>query len=185
MLREVEKTVDDKMTKTIEVLKDNLTKVRTGRAHVGFLDQVEVDYYGGMVRLSQVANVTLLDSRTLGVKPYEKNMLNVIEKAIRDGNLGLNPASSGDMIRVPMPMLTEETRKEMTKIVKSEGEGTKIAIRNIRREANNEIKNLLKDKDISEDDARRSEESIQKITDQYINEVASIIEEKEKDLLEL
>ncbi|MCV2503959.1 MAG: ribosome recycling factor, partial [Neisseriaceae bacterium] len=153
MLREIEKTVDDKMTKTIEVLRENLTKVRTGRAHVGFLDQVEVDYYGSMVPLIQVANVTLLDSRTLGVKPYEKNMLSGIEKAIRDGNLGLNPASSGDMIRVPMPMLTEETRKDMTKIVKSEGEDAKIAIRNIRREANNDIKNLLKDKEISEDEA--------------------------------
>ncbi|MBN3859777.1 ribosome recycling factor [Neisseriaceae bacterium PsAf] len=185
MLREIEKTVDDKMTKTIEVLRENLTKVRTGRAHVGFLDQVEVDYYGSMVPLIQVANVTLLDSRTLGVKPYEKNMLSGIEKAIRDGNLGLNPASSGDMIRVPMPMLTEETRKDMTKIVKSEGEDAKIAIRNIRREANNDIKNLLKDKEISEDEARRSEESIQKITDKYIDEVDLIVEEKEKDLLEL
>lgn len=185
MLKEIEQTTESKMTKTVEVLKENLMKVRTGRAHTGFLDQVEIDYYGSSVPLSQVANLTLLDSRTISVKPFEKNLVSVIEKAIRDSDLGLNPATSGDLIRVPMPMLTEETRKNMTKIVKNEGEDAKIAIRNIRRDANQDAKNLFKDKEISEDDLFRSEETIQKMTDKFITIIDGIVAEKEKDLLEI
>lgn len=185
MVRELEKTADEKMTKSLEALKNNLAKIRTGRVHVGFLDQIEVEYYGNILPLKQVANITLLDSRTLVVKPHEKNLLSVLEKAIRDSDLGLNPASFGEAIRVPMPMLTEETRKDMIKIVKAEGEEVKISIRNIRRDTNHEIKNLLKDKEISEDEAHRSEEAIQKITDKYIDEIDVMVAKKEKDLLEI
>ena len=185
MLQEIEKIVEEKMNKSINVLKENLTKVRTGRAHSGFLDQVEVEYYGSSVPVNQVASVNLLDARTLVVKPYEKNMISTVEKAIRDAQLGLNPASSGESIRVPMPMLTEETRKNMTKIVKSEAEEAKVAVRNIRRDANQDIKKKLKDKELSEDDAHQLEESIQKITDRHISQIDAIIADKEKDLLEI
>ena len=159
--------------------------MRTGRAHTGLLDQVKVDYYGSDVPVSQIANVTLLDARTISVKPYESNMAGAIEKAIRDSDLGLNPSAMGDLIRVPMPMLTEERRKDLIKVVRHETEEARVAVRNIRRDANNELKNLLKDKEISEDDNRRGEEAIQKLTNQYIAEMDKILEAKEKDLMEV
>lgn len=171
------------MQRSLEVLKENLSKVRTGRAHTGLLDQVEVEYWGSMVPVSQVANVTLLDARTIGVKPFESNMAAKVEKAIRDSHLGLNPASIGDLIRVPMPMLTEERRKDLIKVVRGETEEGRVAIRNVRRDANNDFKRLLKDKEISEDDARRGEELIQKLTDKHIAEVDKMLAAKEEDLM--
>lgn len=183
MLNEIQKTAEGKMQKSLEVLKENLAKVRTGRAHTGLLDQVEVEYWGSMVPVSQVANVTLIDARTIGVKPFESNMAAKVEKAIRDSNLGLNPASVGDLIRVPMPMLTEERRKDLIKVVRGESEEGRVAIRNVRRDANNDFKRLLKDKEISEDDARRAEEAIQKLTDKFIAEVDKVLSAKEEDLL--
>ena len=185
MLKEIQNTAEEKMKKSVEALKTNLAKVRTGRAHTGLLDQVKVDYYGSDVPVSQVANVTLLDARTISVKPYESNMAGAIEKAIRDSDLGLNPSAMGDLIRVPMPMLTEERRKDLIKVVRHETEEARVAVRNIRRDANNELKNLLKDKEISEDDNRRGEEAIQKLTNQYIAEMDKILEAKEKDLMEV
>ena len=161
-LQEVKTNAEQKMSRSIENLKANLAKIRTGRAHTGLLDHIHVDYYGSPTALSQVANVNLVDSRTIGVQPYEKKMVAVIEKAIRDSDLGLNPAASGDLIRVPMPALTEERRRELTKVVKHEGEETKIAIRNIRRDANEGFKKLVKEKAISEDDERRGQEDAQK-----------------------
>lgn len=185
MVNAIEQSAEEKMQKSVESLKNNLAKVRTGRAHTGLLDQVSVDYYGSQVSISQVANITLLDARTISVKPYESNMAAPIEKAIRDSDLGLNPAAMGDLIRVPMPMLTEERRKDLIKIVRSETEDARVAVRNIRRDANNEFKKLLKDKEISEDDNRRAEEAIQKLTDKYIAEMDKILEVKEKDLMEV
>lgn len=185
MLKEIQNTAEEKMKKSVEALKTNLAKVRTGRAHTGLLDQVKVDYYGSDVPVSQIANVTLLDARTISVKPYESNMAAAIEKAIRDSDLGLNPSAMGDLIRVPMPMLTEERRKDLIKVVRHETEESRVAVRNIRRDANTELKNLLKDKEISEDDNRRGEESIQKLTDKYIAEMDKILEAKEKDLMEV
>ncbi|MFD1243638.1 ribosome recycling factor [Paralysiella testudinis] len=183
MINDIQKTAEDKMQKSLDVLRDNLAKVRTGRAHAGLLDQVEVEYYGSPVPVSQVANVTLIDARTIGVKPFESKMAGAIEKAIRDSNLGLNPASMGDLIRVPMPMLTEERRRDLIKVVRSEAEDGRVAIRNVRRDANNDFKRLLKDKDITEDDARRGEENIQKTTDKYIGEVDKLLAHKEEDLM--
>ena len=185
MLKEIQNTAEEKMKKSVEALKTNLAKVRTGRAHTGLLDQVKVDYYGSDVPVSQIANVTLLDARTISVKPYESNMAAAIEKAIRDSDLGLNPSAMGDLIRVPMPMLTEERRKDLIKVVRHETEEARVAVRNIRRDANNELKNLLKDKEISEDDNRRGEDAIQKLTDKYIAEMDKILEAKEKDLMEV
>lgn len=185
MIKEIQTTAEEKMKKSVEALKNNLTKIRTGRAHTGLLDQVDVDYYGSKVPVSQVANVTLLDARTISVKPYESNMTAAVEKAIRDSDLGLNPSSMGDIIRVPMPMLTEERRKDLIKVVRHETEEARVAVRNIRRDANNELKALLKDKEISEDDNRRGEESIQKLTDKYIAEMDKILDAKEKDLMEV
>ena len=185
MLKEIQNTAEEKMKKSVEALKTNLAKVRTGRAHTGLLDQVKVDYYGSDVPVSQIANVTLLDARTISVKPYESNMAGAIEKAIRDSDLGLNPSAMGDLIRVPMPMLTEERRKDLIKVVRHETEEARVAVRNIRRDANNELKNLLKDKEISEDDNRRGEEAIQKLTDKYIAEMDGILANKEKDLMEV
>lgn len=185
MIQEIQKTAKEKMEKSVEALKNNLAKVRTGRAHTGLLDQVEVDYYGSLVPVSQIANVTLLDARTISVKPYESNMAGAIEKAIRDSNLGLNPAAMGDLIRVPMPMLTEERRRDLIKVVRSETEDGRVAVRNVRRDANQELKNLLKDKDISEDDAHRAEDSIQKLTDDYIAQMDELLVVKEKDLMEV
>jgi ribosome recycling factor len=180
---EVKKNAEQKMQKCIEALKTDLGKVRTGRAHTGLLDHVMVDYYGSMMPISQVANVTLLDARTIGVSPWEKKMLQVVEKAIRESDLGLNPASQGDTIRVPMPALTEERRKELIKVVKGEGENAKVAIRNVRRDANNGLKDLLKDKLISEDDDRRAQDDIQKLTDRYVAEVEKALQAKETDLM--
>lgn len=180
---DVKKTAEQKMHKSIETLKADLAKVRTGRAHVGILDHVLVDYYGTPTQISQVANLTLLDARTIGVQPWEKKMVNVIEKAIRESDLGLNPSTQGDLIRVPTPALTEERRKEIVKVVKGEGEDAKVAIRNIRRDANEALKKLLKDKACSEDDERRAQDDVQKLTDKFVAEVDKLITEKEKELL--
>jgi len=183
MINDVKKTAEQKMQKSLEAFKADLTKIRTGRAHTGILDHVQVDYYGNPTPINQVANVTLIDARTIGVQPWEKPMLAKIEKAIRDSDLGLNPASVGDVIRVPMPMLTEERRKEMIKLVRSEAEGARVAIRNIRRDANNDFKNLLKDKAITEDDDRRAQDDVQKLTDKAIIEVDKLLAAKETELM--
>lgn len=180
---DVKKTADQKMNKSIETLKADLAKVRTGRAHVGILDHVMVDYYGNPTALNQVANLTLIDARTIGVQPWEKKMLQAVEKAIREADLGLNPATQGDMIRVPTPPLTEERRKEMVKLVKSETETAKIAIRNVRRDANEGLKKLLKDKECSEDDERRAQDDVQKLTDKFVAEADKLAAEKEKELM--
>lgn len=180
---DVKKNADQKMQKSIETLKADLGKIRTGRAHIGLLDHVTVDYYGTETALSQVANVTLIDARTIGVQPWEKKLMPVIEKAIRDSDLGLNPSSQGELIRVPTPPLTEERRKEMVKLVKNEGEDAKVAIRNIRRDANESLKKLLKDKACSEDDERRGQDDVQKLTDKFVQEVDKMISEKEKEVL--
>jgi ribosome recycling factor len=182
-IADIKKNTEQRMNKSIETLKANLAKVRTGRAHPGILDSVMVDYYGSPTQLSQVANVTLIDARTIGVQPWEKKMLNAIEKAIRDSDLGLNPSSQGELIRVPTPPLTEERRKEMVKLVKNEGEDSKIAIRNVRRDANESVKKLVKDKEASEDDERRSQDEIQKMTDKFVAEVDKLLAEKEKEVL--
>jgi len=182
-IADIKKNTQDRMTKSIETLRADLAKVRTGRAHVGILDHVTVDYYGSPTPLSGVANITLIDARTIGVQPYEKKMLQAIEKAIRDADLGLNPSSQGEQIRVPTPMLSEERRKEMVKLVKSEAEDAKIAIRNIRRDANEQVKKLVKDKLASEDDERRSNEEIQKLTDKFVVDVDKMVVDKEKEVL--
>ena len=183
MLEEIKKTADAKMQKSLESLKNDLAKVRTGRAHIGLLDHVMVEYYGSMVAVNQVANVNLGDARTINVQPYEKNMIGKVEKAIRDCDLGLNPATNGDLIRVPMPMLTEERRRDLTKIVRAESEGAKVAIRNVRRDANDTLKKLLKDKEISEDDERRAQDEVQKMTDKAVIEVDRLLQVKETDLM--
>ncbi|MBC7501785.1 MAG: ribosome recycling factor [Herminiimonas sp.] len=182
-IADVKKNTDQRMTKSIETLKADLGKVRTGRAHVGILDHVQVEYYGSPTALTQIANVTLIDARTIGVQPWEKKMITTVEKAIRDADLGLNPSTQGDMIRVPTPPLTEERRKEMVKLVKSEAEDAKIAIRNIRRDANEALKKLLKDKDCSEDDERRAQDDVQKLTDKFVSEVDKLVADKEKEVL--
>ena len=183
MLDDIKKTADGKMQKSLESLKNDLAKVRTGRAHAGLLDHVMVEYYGSMVAVNQVANVNLGDARTINVQPYEKNMIGKVEKAIRDCDLGLNPATNGDLIRVPMPMLTEERRRDLTKIVRAEAEGAKVAIRNVRRDANDTLKKLLKDKEISEDDERRTQDEVQKLTDKAVIEVDRLLTAKEIDLM--
>ena len=183
MINEIQKSAESKMQKSLEALKNNVAKVRTGRAHRGLLDHVSVDLYGSPVPISQVANITLMDARTISVKPFESKMAAPIEKAIRDSDLGLNPSSMGDLIRVPMPMLTEERREDLIKVVRAEAEDGRVALRNVRRDANNEFKNLLKDKEISEDDARRGEEAIQKLTDKSVAEVDKILAAKETDLM--
>ncbi|GAB3411550.1 ribosome recycling factor [Massilia agilis] len=180
---DVKKNAQDRMNKSIETLKSDLAKVRTGRAHTGILDHVMVDYYGSPTPLSGVANLTLLDARTIGVQPWEKKMLAVIEKAIRESDLGLNPSSFGEMIRVPTPPLTEERRKEMVKLCKSEAEDAKIAVRNIRRDANEQLKKMVKDKAISEDEERRSQDEIQKLTDKFVADIDKLVGEKEKEVL--
>jgi ribosome recycling factor len=180
---EIQKTTEQKMQKSVEALKSDYAKVRTGRAHTGLLDHIQVDYYGAMVPLAQVAQVGLGDARTITVQPWEKKMVPVVEKAIRDSDLGLNPATSGDVVRVPMPPLTEQRRKELVKVVKHEGENAKVAIRNLRRDANHHVKELLKAKTISEDDDRRAEETIQKLTDRYVGEIDKLVAEKEKEVL--
>ncbi|MBM3361875.1 MAG: ribosome recycling factor [Betaproteobacteria bacterium] len=182
-IQDIKKNAEHKMQQSIEAFKSGLTKVRTGRANPGLLDTVQVEYYGSMLPISQVANVSLLDARTIGVAPWEKGMGAKIEKAIRDSDLGLNPASQGDLIRVPMPPMTEERRKELTKVVRSEGEHAKIAIRNLRRDANEGVKKLVKDKQASEDEERRAQEEIQKFTDRYIAEVDKMVSGKEQDIM--
>jgi ribosome recycling factor len=183
MIPELKKNAEQKMLKSLEALKHDLAKVRTGRAHTGLLDHIQVDYYGSMMPINQVANVTLVDARTIGVQPWEKNMIGKVEKAIRDGDLGLNPSTQGDLIRVPMPMLTEERRKELIKVVKHEGENAKIAVRNIRRDAIAHLKEALKKHEISEDDERRAQDEIQKLTDKNVAEVDKQLADKEKDLM--
>lgn len=183
MIADVKKTAEQKMQKSLEALRVDLGKVRTGRAHTGILDHVMVDYYGNPTPINQVANVNLVDSRTIGVQPWEKNMIGKVEKAIRDSDLGLNPSTQGDLIRVPMPPLTEERRKELIKVVKGETENAKVAMRNVRRDANAHLKDLVKDKAISEDDERRAQDDIQKLTDRYIAEVEKALQAKEADLM--
>lgn len=183
MITEIRKDTEQRMRKSLDALRADLGKVRTGRAHTGLLDHVMVDYYGSPTLVTQVANITLVDARTIGVQPYEKNMVGKIERAIRDADLGLNPATNGELIRVPMPMLTEERRRDMIKLVKSEGEDAKIAVRNIRRDANGSLKDLLKKKEISEDDERRVQDDIQKLTDRFVSEIDQALAAKEIDLM--
>ena len=185
MISDLNKTTEQKMQKSLEVLKGDLAKVRTGRAHTGLLDHIMVEYYGSMVPVNQVANITLVDSRTIGVQPWEKGMAQKVEKAIRDSDLGLNPAAQGDLIRVPMPALTEERRKELIKVVRNEGESAKVAIRNLRRDANQSLKDGVKEKEISEDDERRGQETIQKLTDKYVAEIDKLLAEKEHELMQI
>jgi ribosome recycling factor len=180
---DIKKLATDKMAKSVETLKNQLAKVRTGRAHVGILDHLRVDYYGSEMPINQVANVTLADARTISIQPFEKKMVQVVEKAIRDSDLGVNPATSGDVIRVPMPALTEERRKEMGKIVRHEGEDAKVAVRNIRRDAIQNIKALLIGGEVGEDQSKRGEDEIQKLTDKAIGDIDKLVAEKEKDLL--
>lgn len=183
MIADIKKSVEQKMNKSLEALKLDLGKIRTGRAHTGLLDHVMVDYYGNPTPVNRVANVTLSDARTICVQPYEKNMVGPIEKAIRDSDLGLNPATNGDLIRVPMPMLTEERRRDLIKVVKSEGEAARIAVRNIRRDANEQLKKLLKDKAVGEDEERRAQDDVQKLTDRFVAEIDKALQAKEIDLM--
>jgi len=180
---DIKKTAETKMGRSIDAFKADLQKIRTGRAHPGMLDQIHVDYYGSPVPLSQVAALSLLDARTIGVQPWEKPMISKVEKAIRESDLGLNPSTTGDIIRVPMPALTEERRKDLTKVVRSQGEDSKVAIRNLRREANEHGKKLLKDKEITEDDDRRLVDDIQKLTDRTIAEIDKLVQGKEAEIL--
>ncbi len=183
MIAEIRKDTEQRMRKSLDALRTDLGKIRTGRAHTGLLDHVMVDYYGNPTPVNQVANITLVDGRTIGVQPYEKSMVGKVERAIRDSDLGLNPAASGDLIRVPMPMLTEERRRDLIKLVKSEGENAKVAVRNIRRDANHGLKELLKKKEISEDDERRMQDDIQKLTDKFVSEIDQMLSAKEVDLM--
>jgi len=183
MIADIKKNVEQKMHKSLDALKADLSKIRTGRAHTGILDHVMVDYYGSPTAVNQVANITLTDARTIGVQPYEKNMIGPIEKAIRDSDLGLNPATNGELIRVPMPMLTEERRRDLIKVVKSEGEDAKVAVRNIRRDANEQLKKLLKDKEVGEDEERRAQDEVQKLTDRFVAEIDKALQAKETDLM--
>lgn len=180
---DIKKTAESKMGKSVEAFKNELHKIRTGRAHPGLLDQVQVEYYGSLVPISQVANVALLDARTITVQPWEKGMGAKIEKAIRESDLGLNPSSQGDLLRVPMPALTEERRKELTKVVRHAGEEAKIATRSIRREANEHLKKLLKDKEASEDDERRAQDEVQRLTDRVIAEIDRLVQAKEAEVM--
>ncbi|TAK78808.1 MAG: ribosome recycling factor [Aquabacterium sp.] len=182
-IADIKKTAEQKMARSIESFKTELGKIRTGRAHAGLLDQVQVEYYGSMVPISQVANVTLIDARTISVQPWEKGLGQKIDKAIRESDLGLNPSLQGDLIRVPMPPLTEERRRELTKVVKHAGEDAKVAVRNLRRDANEQAKKLLKDKLITEDDERRSQDEVQKLTDRTINEVDKLVQGKEAEIM--
>ena len=182
-IADIRKQATDKMGKSIETLKHDLAKIRTGRAHTGLIDHIKVDYYGSEVPLNQVANVTLSDARTIAIQPFEKKMVQVVEKAIRDSDLGVNPATSGDVVRVPMPPLTEERRRELTKIVKHEGENAKVAVRNIRRDAINHLKELLKNGEVGEDQEKRAQDEVQKMTDKAIADIDRLVAEKEKDVM--
>lgn len=185
MIDEITSDAKKRMGKSVDSLRSELTKIRTGRAHPSLLDHLTVDYYGNETPIKQVANVTVEDSRTLAVAPWEKQMVAVVEKAIINSSLGLNPSTAGNLIRIPMPPLTEERRRELVKVVKGEGENTKIAIRNIRRDANSDFKELLKEKEISEDECRQAEDGIQKLTDKYVANVDEVIAVKEKELMEI
>ncbi|MGC8806283.1 MAG: ribosome recycling factor [Thiomonas sp.] len=182
-IAEIKKTTEEKMHKSIEALKLDLAKVRTGRAHTGLLDHVMVDYYGTMMAINQVANMNLVDARTISVQPWEKKMVQAVEKAIRESDLGLNPQTQGDIIRVPMPALTEERRRDLVKVIKQEGEGAKIAVRNLRRDANQSFKDLVKAKEISEDDERRAQDDVQKLTDRCIVEIDKLLTQKEAEIM--
>jgi ribosome recycling factor len=182
-IADIKKTTETKMDQSIAAFQNNLSRVRTGRANPALLDTIHVDYYGSMVPLSQVANVSLMDARTISVQPWEKPMAAKIEKAIRESDLGLNPSSIGELIRVPMPPMSEERRKELTKVVRSEGENAKIAIRNLRRDANEAVKKLVKDKAASEDEQKRSEADVQKVTDKHIAEIDKLVASKEQDIM--
>jgi len=183
MIADVKSSAEQKMLKSLETLRNGLGKIRTGRAHTGLLDHIRVDYYGNPTPLNQVANITLVDARTIGVSPFEKKLGGAIEKAIRDSDLGLNPSTVGDLVRVPMPMLTEQRRKDLVKVVRGEGEDAKVAVRNVRREANEQLKKLLKDKAIPEDDERRAQDDVQKLTDRNIAEIDKMLAAKEAELL--
>jgi ribosome recycling factor len=182
-IADIKKNMETKMDQSIQALKSNLSKIRTGRANPSLLDAIQVDYYGSMVPLTQVANVSLLDARTISVQPWEKNMAPKIEKAIRESDLGLNPAAMGELIRVPMPPMSEERRREMTKLARNEGENAKVAVRNLRRDANEAVKKLVKDKQVSEDDQKRSETDIQKLTDKHVAEIDQLVTAKEHDIM--
>lgn len=184
-IAEIKQSADQKMHKSIESLRNNLSKIRTGRATPALLDHVHVEYYGSMVPISQVANVTLIDARTIGVQAWEKPMLAKVEKAIRDSDLGLNPSNQGEIVRVPMPALTEERRRDLTKVVRHEGENAKVAVRNLRRDANQHLKDAVKDKTISEDDERRAQDDIQKLTDKHIAEIDKLLAQKEQELMQI
>ncbi len=183
MVSDIKKNAEQKMHKSLETLKADFGKVRTGRAHTGILEHVMVEYYGNPTPINQVANLTLVDARTIGVQPYEKSLVAAVEKAIRDADLGLNPATQGNVIRVPMPPLTEERRRDLTKVVRGEAENAKVAVRNIRRDANEQLKKLVKDKSISEDDERRAQDDIQKLTDRFVAEIDKALHAKETDLM--
>ena len=183
MIADVKKSAEEKMKKTVETLKTDLGKIRTGRAHTGLLDHVLVDYYGTPTPISQIANVTLLDARTIGVTPWEKKMAGAVEKSIRESDLGLNPATVGDTVRVPMPALTEERRRDLVKVVHKEAENARIAVRNIRRDANNHLKDLLKQKKVAEDAERRAQDEVQKLTDRFVAEIDKALAAKEADLI--
>jgi len=182
-IAEIQKSAEQKMQKSVEALKHDFAKIRTGRAHIGMLDHIQVDYYGSMVPLSQVAQLSLGDARTITIQPWEKKMIPVVEKAVRESELGLNPSTTGDIVRVPMPLLTEQRRKELVKIVKQEGENAKISVRTLRRDANQQVKEMLKEKEISEDDDRRAEDAVQKLTDRYVAEIDRLGAEKEKEVM--
>ena len=182
-IADIKKTTEQKMDKTVESLKTDLGKVRTGRAHPGIIDHVMVDYYGTMMPISQVANVTLSDARTISVQPWEKKMVGPVERAIRDSDLGVNPATHGDVIRIPMPPLTEERRRDLTKIVRHEAEAARVAVRNIRRDANEHLKRLLKDHEVSEDEERKAQDEVQKMTNQHIADIDQLLHQKEADLM--
>ncbi len=183
MIADLKKNTEARMQKSVDAFKADLAKVRTGRAHTGILDHVMVDYYGSMTPLAQVAKVTLVDARTIGVAPFEKKMMQTVEKAIREANLGLNPASAGDMVRVPMPALTEERRKELAKVCHKEAETARVAVRNLRRDANNALKEALKKKTVSENDERRAQDEVQKLTDRHIAEIDKLLAQKEAELM--
>ena len=183
MINDIKQSAEQKMQKSLEALKVDLGKVRTGRAHTGILDHVQVDYYGSLMPINQVAAISLADARTITVQPWEKPMIAKVEKAIRDADLGLNPATNGDVIRVPMPALTEERRRDLIKVVRGEAEGAKVAVRNVRRDANDALKKLLKDKEIGEDDERKAQDEIQKLTDKFVAEIDKALQAKETDLM--
>src|SRR5262249_21813758 len=182
-IADIKKQATEKMHKSVDTLKHDLQKIRTGRAHTGLIDHLRVDYYGSEVPINQVASVNLSDARTIAIQPFEKKMIPVVEKAIRDSDLGVNPATSGDVVRVPMPALTEERRRELAKIVKHEGENAKVAVRNIRRDAMTHVKQLLKDGDVGEDEDKRAEKEIQVLTDKAVADIDKLVADKEKDLM--